>query len=95
MRRRAHLPTADPGRRQRVHHDGSFHHFFTSHPGLAWTVVGLLVVFVLLSSVGKLLGRVFEGTPWWARIGLVGAVVYAWRKHRTDPIDRRQETPFR
>jgi hypothetical protein len=91
----AHLPIADPSRRPRVHHGGPFHDAFTANPWLAWTVVGLLVVFVLLSSVRKLIGSLFQGTPWWARIGLVGAAVYAWRKYRTDPIDRRQETPLR
>jgi len=73
---------AEPGNRQQLRHDGFLHDAFQSMPWLAWTVVGLLVVLVLLSSVGKLVGKIFHGTPWWVRLGLVGTLAYAWSKNK-------------
>jgi len=79
----AFFAVAEPGNRQRLRHDGFLHDAFASMPWLAWTVVGLLVVLVLLSSVGKLVGKIFRGTPWWVRLGLVGALAYAWSSKKT------------
>lgn len=47
-------------------------------PWLSWTAVGLLVALVLLALVGKVL----YGTPWWVRLGLVGALACAWSKYK-------------
>ncbi len=63
----APFASAEPGNRQRLRHDGFLHDAFQSMPWLAWTVVGLLLVLVLLSSVGKLVGNLprhaVVGTP--------------------------------
>jgi len=80
----AFFGAAEPGNRQRLRQDGFLHDAFQSMPWLAWTVVGLL------SSVGKLVGKIFHGTPWWVRLGLVGALAYAWSKNKpTQNYDTR------
>jgi len=89
------LPAAGRGRRRGLHHHALFHDAFTSHPWLAWTAVGLLLAVAVLGSVGKVITTVFRGTPWWARLGLVGALVYAWHRRRTGPSERRDGSPFR
>lgn len=81
------LTERDSDRNQRVKHDGFVHDLFGSMPWLAWILAALLVVVVLLSLVGKLLGRVFSGTPWWVRLGLLGALFYTWREKRTQAAE--------
>lgn len=85
----APFASAEPGNRRRLRHDGFLHDAFQSMPWLAWTVVGLLLVLVLLSSVGKLVGKIFHGTPWWVRLGLVGTLAYAWSKNKPSQCDAR------
>jgi len=74
---------------------GWLHDWFANDPWIAWPVavlVGVLLVFVL---IGRLIFKTIGDVPWWARLGLLGAVFLWWRKRRQPdagsvPVDPAQ-----
>lgn len=61
---------------------GWLHDWFANDPWVAWPVavlVGILLVFVL---IGRLIFKAVGDVPWWARLGLVGALFVWWRRRK-------------
>lgn len=76
-------------RTHRVHasHTSWLHDWFAHDPWIAWPVAGLAAILLVLLLAGRLIFRTIGGAiadvPWWARLGLIGAIFLWWRKGRT------------
>jgi hypothetical protein len=61
----------------RHHHDSGFlSHLFATSPLLGTIVVIAIVIACFMLILLRAVGRVFEGTPWYVRLALLGTAGY-------------------